>query len=218
MGTFGLPAVPWAFLDSELMKVWVWRTDHFEVRVNADVNSFSWEILDLMASSEGRFLTEGRARDFAGAENEVREAIGKCYPPKYGYGRYAGSLATTFTLATGERLDFGLFAGTRAVIVVRLPDGREQPFVGSVRVNHYEIWLTPDTGSTVRIQPAHIVRVTGEGGGAAAAAKTAYTGVGRLYRGALVRGCNGKPGFMPDTVDHIGDACTIHEDAATRIH
>lgn len=217
MGTFGLRAIPWHFIDHDLMKVWLWRSEHFEARVTADINSFSWDITDLVASREGIFLTEGRSQDFNTAENEVREAIGKSYPTKYGYGVYAGALATTFAIATGERLDFGLFAGGRAVVTVRLPTGRDQSFVGSIRVHHYEIWLTPDTGSTVRIQPAHIVKVTGEGGGVHAEAKTSWTGMGRVYRGNIPRGCNGKPGFMPDTVDHSGDVCAVHEDSVRRL-
>lgn len=216
LGTFGLRAIPWAYLDHDLMKMWVWRTEHFEVRITANINSYSWQIIDLITSPDGLFLTEGVSKDFADAENEVRETIGKSYPIKYGYAPYAGSLATTFTIATGERIDFGLFSGKRAVVTVRLSTGAEQSFIGSIRVVHYEIHLTPDTGSAVRIQPAHIAKVTGEGGGVLGQARSSYTGMGRIYRGSIPRGCNGKPGFLPDTIDHTGDACAIHEDSGPR--
>lgn len=214
--TFGLRPIPWAFIDHELMKIWIWRTDHFEVRVTADVNSFSWEISDRITSPDGVFLAEGRAKDFPDAEAEIREVIGKSYPSKYGYGPYAGALATTFTIATGERVNFATLSGMRAVVTVRLADGRDQSFIGDVRVVHYEIVVTPDTGQAVRIQPAHIVKVTGEGGGARTEAKASYTGIGRIYRGSIPRGCNGKPGFLPDTIDHTGDLCVIHEDSVPR--
>jgi hypothetical protein len=211
--TFGLRAIPWAFIDHDLMKIWVWRSDHFEARITADINSFSWEILDLMASPDGIFLTEGRSKDFNDAENEVREAVAKSYPPKYGYAAYAGPLATTFTIATGERVDFGTFAGMRAIVTVRLPNGNHQSFLGTVRVVHYEIHLTPDTGQAIRIQPAHIVKVAGEGGTARTDANSSFTGMGRIYKGKIPRGCTGKPGFLPDTIDHTGDRCPVHEDS-----
>ena len=215
--TIGLEPVPWTFVDHELLKVWTWLTPHFEARVTAEQNSFSWEVNDYISGVDGepRFLTEGRSREFAEAETAVREVIGKSYPPKHGYGSYAGALATTFTIATGERVDFGLFSGSRAVVTVRLPHGI-QSFLGHVMVVHYEVIVTPEHGAPVKIQPAHIVKVVGEGGSSATEASAAYTGVGRIYRGSVRRGCSGTPGFLPDTIDHHGPACPVHEDAATR--
>lgn len=210
----GVRAIPWAFFDHDLMKMWVWRTDHFEVRVSADFNSFNWVVTDLIANPEqGRFLTEGRTREFQEAEEEVRETIGKSYPIKYGYGEYAGPLASTFTIATGERIDFGQFVGHRTIVTVRLPGGAEKSFVGSVRAVNYEVHVSPDAGSPVRIQPSHIVRVAGEGGKRVVTAATStHTGMGRLHKGGVGRGCTGRPGFLPDTVDHTADACPVHED------
>lgn len=212
--TYGLRAIPWGFLDHALVKMWVWRTDHFDARVMADVNSFSWEILDLIRAvdGEGKFLAEGRAGDFAEAERAIRETIGKSYPTKYGYSGYAGALATTFTIATGESMDFAAFNGIRSIVTVKMPNGQEQSFVGETRVVHYELHLTALTGQTVKIQPAHILRVVPEGGGRArATAASTYTGMGRMYRGTVVPGCSGKPGFMPDTIDHTGEKCSVHE-------
>lgn len=215
----GLRAIPWSFVDLDLMKVWTWRTEHFEARVTADINSFSWEIIDLMGSTdgEGRFLTEGRAADFIGAENGVREVVGKSYPVRCGYSAYAGAFATTFRIATGENVDFGVFSGIRAIVTVRMPTGRDQSYIGDVRVVHYEIHLTPAVGSPLRIQPAHIVKVASEGGSSRTAASDSYTGSGRLYRAESVpRGCNGRAGFFPGTVDHTGEICTVHEDTRPR--
>lgn len=215
----GLRPIPWSFVDHDLMKVWTWRTEHFEARVSADFNSFSWEILDLMTSpdGEGRFLTEGRAKDFAVAENEVREIVGKSYPLKCGYGPYAGAFATTFRIATGENIDFGAYVGSRSVVTVRLPTGVEQSFIGDLRVVHYEIHLTPAVGNPLRILPGHIVKVAGEGGANRSSVSDSYTGSGRLYRGeVIVQGCNGRLGFFPGTIDHTGDACSVHEDTRPR--
>lgn len=209
----GALPIPWAFIDHELMKRWIWRTSHFEATISADLNSFSWEINDLVASPDGRFLTEGRARNFNDAQNEVREAIGKSYPTKYGYAPYAGVLATTFTIVGGEAINFGAFSGKRVVVTVRMPNGSAQSFVGTLRVVHYEVHVTADNGGAVKIQPAHIVKIAGEGGGSQKGpARSTFTGMGRVHTGAAQRGCTGVSGFMPNTVDHQGDHCPVHED------
>lgn len=213
----GLRPIPWAFINHDLMKRWVWQTPHFEVVVTSDFNSYSWVVTDLMKSADGLFLTEGRTRDFQTTENEVREAIGKSYPAKLGYREYAGGFASTFTIATGARLDFAQHSGQVVVVKVRMPDGTDQPFVGTVRAVNYEVHVTPESGSAVRIQPSHIVEVTSaesrRGGNAPA---FMYTGMGRVYTGGIVRGCNGLTGFMPNTVDHNGAHCSVHEDTLVR--
>lgn len=209
----GMQAIPWAFLNHDVMKMWVWRTDHFEVRVSAGFNSFNWVITDLVQSVDGRFLAEGTTREFQEAEEQVRETIGKSYPPKYGYGEYAGAFAHTFTIATGQRIDFGQFLGHRTIVTVRTPDGQEKSFAGAVRAVHYEVHVTPESGTAVRIQPSHIIKVTTESGKPTrTAADSTHTGVGRIYTGPVARGCNGRPGFLPNTVDHVGASCPVHED------
>lgn len=214
--TTGARAIPWAFLDHDVMKMWVWMTDHFEVRVTAGINSYNWVITDLMRSPEGRFLAEGVTANFGETEAQVRETIGKSYPPKFGYMEYAGALAHTFTIATGERIDFSQFLGQRTIVTVRTPQGQEKSFVGSVRAVHYEVHVSPTAGSAVKIQPSHIIRVVPESGKPTrTAAQATHTGIGRLYKGPVARGCNGRAGFLPDTVDHTGDACPIHEDSIT---
>lgn len=212
VATVGLTPIPWKFIHSDVMKMWQWETPHFEARVTADVNSFAWEIYDLISrGGEPMFLVEGRTREFHESEMAIREMIGKSYPAKFGYASYAGALATTFTLATGERIDLGRFNGTRVVVTVRLPNGLNQSFIGLMTVVHYEVHLTPEAGTPVRIQPSHIVKIAGEGG--TAAQDSSYTGIGRIYRGTPTRGCTGVPGFMPETIDHTGPTpCPMHED------
>lgn len=208
-------AIPWRFTNHELVQMWQWFTEHFEARISVEGNSFAWDIHDLVAEpGERRFLTEGRTALFAGAEAEVRETIGKSYPAHLGYRKYAGTLATTFSIATGERIDFGLYDGMRVVVTVRLPNGHTQSYIGSATVIHYELHLTPDAGGPVKIQPSHIVKIVGEGGNVAS--NHDYTGVGRTFRGEAVRGCTGAPGYMLGTVDHDGDPCPVHEEASTR--
>lgn len=219
--TLGLAAIPWRWVDADLTQFWYWDTPHFQVKITGEMNSFHWELGDLVVSNEGypRFLNEGRAATFNQAELEIREAVGKSYPPEYGYRKYAGALATTFRIATREAVNFGELDGRRAVVTVRTPNGHDQGYSGTLRVSHYEITMTDERGQLVKIQPAHIVKVVGEtGGGNLAANKNGYTGSGRIYfaRGP-VPGCTGKPGFLPGTVDHTGPACPIHEDVPSRL-
>ena len=208
----GVLPIPWEFTTTEFYQIWEWNTQHFRARVSVEGNTFVWEIGDWITSvdEEPRFLAEGRAGSFSAAEVEVREVIGKSYPVKLGYRDYAGTFATTFVVATGERVDLGAFDGQRSVVQVRMPTGVTQTFVGTTQVVHYELFLTPETGSAVKILPAHIVSIRGEGGDTGSA-RAAYTGVGRIYRGVKGPRCTGKPGFLPETIDHTGDPCPVHE-------
>jgi hypothetical protein len=216
----GTAAIPWRYVDLDLLEVWLWETDHFEAKVTAEANCFAWEVGDLVVSDDGlpRWLTGGRAVDFATAERSIREVIGKSYPVRFGYRPYAGPLATTFLIATGERLDLGVFHGTRALVTVRMPGGADQSFLGHCSIQHYELLLTTDSGHQVKIQPPYIVSVTGENGATAraSAASSAFVGVGRIHTGAMVRGCTGSPGFLPDTIEHDGPPCQVHESTVPR--
>lgn len=215
--TFGaaVEPIPWRFMNSDLMQVWLWENDVFDARITSEVNSFAWDIYDRVAGNgESQFLVDGRASGFDEAENMVREAIGKSYAATYGYRKYAGALATTFTLANGHRVDLGTFDGTRVVVKVRLPEGPDQTFIGTARVVHYDLHVTPDAGTALRIRPSHIVSIVGEGG--ATDTSTSAVGAGRMVRGERVRGCTGVPGFLPATVDHLGPVCPIHEESVTR--
>ena len=59
--------------------------------------------------------------------------------------------------------------------------------------------------------PSHIAKVL-KGSGRAAALADQWTGTGRIYSGAVMRGCTGRPGFLPNTIDHAGvDSCGVHE-------
>ena len=216
----GMAAIPWRYVDLDLLEVWLWETEHFEAKVTAEPNSFAWEVGDLVVSNDGlpRWLTGGRAVDFATAEQSIREVIGKSYPSRFGYRPYAGPLATTFLVATGERLDLGPFHGTRALVTVRMPGGADQSFLGHCSIQHYELVLTTDSGHQVKIQPSYIVSVTGENGATARASQSSasFVGVGRIYKGKMVHGCTGSPGFLPDTIEHAGAPCQVHESTVPR--
>ena len=219
MDPLGLTAVPWRFADSEHAKLWTWTTDHFVATITNGVNYFAWELHDKISLHQDapRFLTEGRSADFQTSENEIREAVGKSYPTSLNYGHYAGFLATTFLLATGVRADLSAFNGKSCLITVRQRNGVDQNIVGYVQIVHYELQLTNPDGSMLRIQPAHIVRVVREAGGGDTVNGNTHTGMGRIYRGQRTAGCNGVPGFLPDTIDHFGPVCALHESAAPRL-
>jgi hypothetical protein len=207
----GLTPIPWRFQDSALAQMWQWTTPHFQVTVTAEQQRFYWELGDLIMPNQGlpRFLAEGWTNGFDAAEREVREAVGKSYPPLLGYGAYAGALATTFTIATGERINLGEFNGQQVLVTVRLANGLDQTIVGYASVVHYELHIDPPTGGAMKIQPSHIVR---EGGGSGAKSNNSYLGIGRMYRGTVTRSCTGKPGYMPNTIDHTGSPCPAHEE------
>lgn len=207
-----LAPIPWRFVDTDLAQMWLWETPHFEARVSQNLNSFTWELGDLLVPNQGlaRFLAEGQTRDFAEAETAVRETVGKSYPARLGYAPYTGDLATTFTLATGERVNLGEFNGQGVVVTVRQSNGINKSVIGHARVVHWELVLETH-GSTIRVQPTHIVSIVREGGGGASKSASDYTGMGRLYRGKVKAGCTGQPGFMPDTIDHTGPKCGVHE-------
>lgn len=211
----GLPVIPWRYEDLHLLRRWLWETPHFVATITNEGPTFAWDIGDLIVPWQGepRILAEGYAGDFTTAEREVRETVGKSYPPALGYRRYAGSLATTFTIATGERVDLGEFNGTVAVVTVRDRTGHDHTLVGHVRVVHYELLMETTDGRHLRILPAHIIRITSETGGGPSSSTT-HTGVGRLYHGHITPGCTGHPGYLPGTVDHSGETCPVHEAAA----
>jgi hypothetical protein len=220
MSDAGLKDIPWVFQNSDLTKMWQWTTEHFQVTITTEGRHFHWELGDLVLPNQGlaRHITEGRGVTFDEAERQAREAVGKSYPTRLGYGPYVGALATTFTLATGERVNLGEFSGQQVVVTVRFADGSQQSFVGYASVVHYELVLDPPNGGTIRIQPAHIVAVVREGGGSASAAQADYLGAGRMYRGKPTRSCTGRSGFMPNTVDHPASAppCPVHEQTVRR--
>ena len=209
----GLAPIPWRFVDTDLARMWLWETPHFEAKIAADLNSFSWELGDLVIPNQGlaRFLAEGRTADFATAERDVRETVGKSYPARMGYASFAGDLSTTFVLATQQRVNLGEFNGQPVVVTVRLPNGLSKSVVGHARVVHWELHLETLGGAIVRVQPAHITSIVREGGGGVSSSAAAYTGVGRIYRGLVSGGCSGFPGYLPGTVDHVRGKCAVHE-------
>jgi hypothetical protein len=222
--------IPWTFTDSPGILLWTWITEHFSARItgaevdNEDdpdgrriIRSYTWDVSDLMRTNQGlpRLLVEGSSPSFEGAEDLVREHVGKLYDPRLGYRRFAGPLAHTFTLSTGERVDVGEYVGTRCAVTVLMPDRSERTVTGDLDVVHYK-WRLSTPEQVLEIIPEHVLKITNRSEIAeratAVTRNDSYSGIGRIYNEEPRRGCTGRPGFTVGTVDHAGARqCPIHE-------
>lgn len=222
--------VPWTFTDSPGILLWTWITDHFVARItgteveNEDdpdgrriIRSYHWDLSDKIRTNQGlpRLLIDGSAPSFEEAESLVREHVGKCYDPRLGYRKFAGPLAFTFALSTGERLDVTQYIGTRCAVTVLMPDATEKTVTGDFDVANYK-WRLTSPEHVLEIIPEHVVRITNRSEAAERATaitrNDSYSGIGRIYTEEPKPGCTGVPGFMMGTVDHAGaPRCPIHE-------
>lgn len=227
-----LEPVPWLYSDAPGILMWTWLTEHFVAKITGaeirdaeyldtagqrTIRSYSWELADLMRTHQGmpRVLIEGMAAGFDDADALIREHVGKCYDSRLGYARFSGSLAKTFTLATGEILDTTPLLGTRCTITVLLPGGGSQQVQGDLSLEHYK-WRLRDGDQILEITPEHVSSVVNKSEAASRAAKVVhletYSGIARIYRDERKVGCTGTPGFMVGTVDHAGATrCPVHE-------
>lgn len=219
--TVSAATIPWEFRESETFSMWMWTTTHFKATIHTDAvaRTFLWNI-DNITSGEDQteVLAEGVGYEFKAAENAIREIIGKSYDPTLGYRRYAGSFATTFTIFTGEKIDFGPLEAGRVIIVVRVLSPKTGQVVlrkitGRLKVINYKLELSPEHGNTLIIPPSHIMSVAEEYAPRTPASVSRVTSTGlRIAEGKVTRGCTGKPGSLPNTVEHGPRApwCPIH--------
>lgn len=207
--------IPWNLQSSDMGSLWTWDTALFQVTITGDNRSFYWNMTDVASR---RVFADGQARRFGEAEDMVRETIGKAYPVDAGYASYAGDLATTFTLATGHRVDLAAYIGRPVTVTVIQRDERTVEYSGVAAVDHYDLVLTQGTAA-VRITPTFIQAITlVEEPVATTTTRTSTRyasppsrGTLRTGKGKITRGCTGKAGFLPGTVDHAGPACPVHE-------
>lgn len=204
--------IPWRFQEASGTRLWRWVTNHFVATIIGENNSAQWDVSDLMNSVDGTpiLLTEGRTPTFADAEQQVREIVGKSYPPSLGYRQWAGKYATTFTLADGTNVDLAQFHGCDIVVVVGLGQGNTTQIIGQAFVEHYELRVAMDNGETVTVLP-HRIRSIIQATGAYDQTKTMHTGIARMYQGQIEHGCTGTTGFLDNTVEHSGPRCPVHE-------
>ena len=220
-------SIPWTYTDEAGMVQWSWVTEHLAARIVAIVAQdprgdrviryYHWELADRMRLNQGmpRLLVEGDAASFDQAELLVREHVGKCYDPRLGYRRYAGPSAFTFELSTGERKDVSSFIGAEVTITVITSDGGTHSLRGDFDVAGYR-WRLRAADRIVDVTPEHVLSISDRSVHAAEAGRIthpdSYSGVGRIYREDFRAGCTGRPGFLPQTVDHAGaQRCPLHE-------
>lgn len=202
-----LRAIPWSHEAGEIGAVWQWETPHFQVIVNGNVRSCYYRISDKSTGSLKPFA-DGQAGTFEDTEMLIRETIGKAYPPHLGYQPFAGYLAATFQVATGGKKDFSQYIGKAVTITVLQPDGSRHNYEGILQVSHYNIEIHTDK-IHLKVLPSYIEKIETQ-----VERKTVDRSgriMGRLYKGKLIPGCNGIPGFKEDTVDHHGIPCPMHE-------
>jgi hypothetical protein len=220
--------IPWTFTDSPGVLLWTWMTEHFVCRISGSevvneedperrfIRSYRWDVSDLMRTQQGlpRLLVDGTSASYE-AEAAIREHVGKLYDPRLGYRRYAGDLAFTFTLSTGERIDVSPYIGTKCAVTVLMPDGAQRTVSGDLDVDHYK-WRLTTPEVFQEINPDHVVRIANRSELAERATALthldSYSGIGRIYTEDPRAGCTGRPGFLVGTVDHAGvPRCPIHE-------
>jgi hypothetical protein len=201
-------------MTSDLGAVWQWDTDTFLIVVNGDKRSFYWTISDKSGQPDGslRPFADGQAASFDDAERGLRETIGKAYPPSLGFQDYAGPLATTFMIGTGQQVDLGQYAGLHVTVQVANPGSPDVQYSGRAHVQHYDFVLT-NGDDAVHITPSYIMRVTPVGvpGGRSQARYVGQQTAVRSCPGTVSRACTGVPGFLAGTVDHHGPTCPVHE-------
>jgi len=210
-----LTPVPWRYHESGGLRVWNWETKHFYANVTSDEGGpFLWEVHDGSGRAP-RLLASGETPTFTHAENAVREVVGKSYRPALGYLEYAGSLAMTFALSSGQRIDLSPFLGHLCSVTVLLEDRTTRLVAGHFSIYHYDVLLEQANGTVLKIHPASIVSITREVDESEVhhsdEIDARWLGVGRIYRGQPTEGCTGLAGFLSDTVDHSGPLCPVHE-------
>jgi hypothetical protein len=205
---------PWVYATSSVLQMWQWKSDHFDAQIKSDGNRFIYSLTD--TSQNVRHTIESNmAMDFRNAENRILELISKSYPIHLGYREYAGELATTFRINSGEDVDFGPLEGERVIVKVKTPKG-EQTVIGPLQVMYHKVNIIADgSGDTVEIPPVLILSVRPEFAKATDKAPTSKgtASRSRTVQGPFTRGCTGKVGYQAGTVEHPTRSswCPIHK-------
>ncbi len=155
---------------------------------------------------EGEIFANGQTMKFSDAEAGVRETVGKSFADTLGYHWWAGRLAYTFTIATGERVDFEPYLGLRGRVKVFIDEeGTIEEYSGVIQVRNYDV-LVETMDGVFKLRPSYIASVeSSHTHGLNKAKKT------RTVKGFVEPGCSGKPGFIWGTVEHDGPQCGLHE-------
>lgn len=213
--------VPWQYEQTKLFESWTWDTQHFKATIFSEGKEsaiFNWRVEDYTRTRSGKELASGQCMNYADAKDSALEIVGKSYPPTLQYKRFAGSLATSFYIGTGEYIDFGEFESHKVNLYCRekASDPTMKIFTGALECVHHKIHLTTDSGQVIKIPPRLIFEVRGEFSATAVKGKTETEKMNeraRIYSGDWTQGCTGHPGHVFNTVEHnpTDNWCPIHE-------
>lgn len=200
--------IPWEYTQNPTLRVWRWLTPHFDAIVRSDGNRFVYSVTDRTRGMRLPLVND-YATSFKDAEESVLEVVGKAYPPGAGYRDYAGELATTFAIATGERIDFGPLEGTRVTLVVNMDNGEQKSITGPLNVSHYKILIRDEAGDRYTIPSQRIASVQSD---EKRRPDRVPHGQSRTVPGSVKEGCTGQPSFSAGKVDHPASVpwCPVH--------
>lgn len=206
-----LPPIPWEHELTDLQTAWLWETDAFVVRVLGDIHSCYYTVTDKLANPNNpELIADGQTASFHQAECRIRELIGKAYKPELGYRKYAGNLATTFTISNGDRIDFGPYEGHMVTVEVYTGNSSTRALTGELRIENFYVSLIK--GEThVNIRPTHVKSITLLNRARQEKVNRYERISGRTYRANWEAGCTGEDGFLVNTVEHRYAVCPVHE-------
>lgn len=153
--------VPWLFTETKGFRTWIWETQHFVAKIigeGHDTITFSWQIIE--KSEKGDFIFEtSQSRNFREAELEIVETIAKSWDRKLGYVEYAGDLAYTYTIASGEKINFEKFIGNH-VNIKYSSSYDEAESNGILGLKNYNILIKQENGKVIVVPPGAIRNIT----------------------------------------------------------
>lgn len=212
--------IPWVHKINPLVTSWTWETEHFIVVIYAEGLSekkmYHWKISDKSSGQPVPFDSNQEV-SFNACVDSVLEVIGKSYNRRLGYLAYAGDLATTFIIHDGRKLDLSPIVGQQVVVTLLDPDTNlEVQINGMFDIENYDAIVKTDEMSEARIAPISIIDIHKEfSSGSVLDSLTNQvktSRAGRIIYEEWKKGCTGRPGFNPGTVEHSpGDKyCPIH--------
>ena len=154
--------IPWLYTETKGFRTWTWETPQFRAKIigegASETQSISWQIIE--KSDKGEFIFENsQSRNFREAELEVAETVAKSWDRKYGFTEFAGDLAYTFAIATGDRINFEPYIGER----VRMTYSSNYDVAenkGLLGIKNYDVLLKQDDGKVVVIPPGAIREIS----------------------------------------------------------
>ena len=212
-------SIPWSHHTNPLVSSWIWETPHFILTIFAEGLSskkmYNWKINDLSQGYSVPF-DSAPAESFQASVDAAIEIIAKSYPRELGYQAYAGELATSFIIADGRKLNFASIVGESVILTARTADGEDSIINGLFNIRNYDILIQTGEDTGVIVPPERIVDVKKEFGSMSIldslANNVKSTRNKRIFYQEWTKGCSGRPGFNPGTVEHGPNDpyCSIH--------